>query len=102
MCQVHLLLTIMRHANLAMLECVRDFAEFDRSSDEIIAEAAMSNPERIVVLVEGVTSTALQKLKATVVHLIQFLKSIYNKVKSFFVKFKKEKERLVQRDPRRS
>lgn len=86
------LIESMQHASVSILEETAEYMEFEVSVNEIIAEAAISNPDRVDILSENAINTMINKVKEVFNKIIGFLKGIFEKIKNFFTRFKKKKE----------
>ena len=70
---------------LVMAESV-EFNQFNANAQEIIVEAAMSNPDRLGILSESVLDKVKNGIAAFFDRLIKFVKGIIDKLKAFFLK----------------
>lgn len=72
--------------NQTMIEAA-NFDEFAIGADEMIVEAAMSNPYNVEVLTEAAANGIWDKLKRLIDKLISMVKGLLTKLRAFFAKF---------------
>ena len=81
-----LLESIQECQNQIMVEAV-SCDEFAIGANELIAEAAMNNPDAVEVLTESALDGVMGKLRSLLEKLISMVKSMIVKVKAWFAKF---------------
>lgn len=73
-----------------------DIASFIAETDEIMTEAAISNPSSVVALSENVLENLKKKVKNIFTHLLEMIKGIIAKLKAFFLAFRKKNGEWVK------
>lgn len=85
----------MDEAAIIFMDEHADLVEYETSSNEIMYEAALTNPDSLEAISESVFSNAIAKLKELVKKAIEVAKGVLNKIKAGFFKLTKQYSQFV-------
>ena len=85
----------MDEAAIIFMDEHADLVEYETSSNEIMYEAALTNPDSLEAISESVFSSAIAKLKELVKKAIEVAKGVLNKIKAGFFKLTKQYSQFV-------
>lgn len=85
----------MDEAAIIFMDEHADLVEYETSSNEIMYEAALTNPGSLEAISESVFSNAIAKLKELVKKAIEVAKGVLNKIKAGFFKLTKQYSQFV-------
>lgn len=85
----------MDEAAIIFIDEHADLVEYETSSNEIMYEAALTNPDSLEAISESVFSNAIAKLKELVKKAIEVAKGVLNKIKAGFFKLTKQYSQFV-------
>lgn len=85
----------MSEAAIIFMDEHADLVEYETSSNEIMYEAALTNPDSLEAISESVFSNAIAKLKELVKKAIEVAKGVLNKIKAGFFKLTKQYSQFV-------
>lgn len=85
----------MSEAAIIFMDEHADLVEYETSSNEIMYEAALTNPDSLEAISESVFSNAIDKLRELVKKAIEVAKGVLNKIKAGFFKLTKQYSQFV-------